>query len=85
MSVSVMRPFVMAVTAARGVAVPVARYLAVISSGTVIATETQSLPATEIRKGLCEGDMVVANAGSSLHDGDIVRPILADAVRTELR
>jgi hypothetical protein len=70
----------MAVTAARGVAVPVARYLAVISSGTVIATETQSLPATEIRK-----DMVVANAGSSLHDGDRVRPILADAVRTELR
>ena len=66
-----------------GVAVPVARYLAAISSGTVIATQTQSLPATEIREGLCEGDMVVANAGSSLHDG--VRPILADAVCTELR
>jgi hypothetical protein len=75
----------MAVTAARGVAVPVARYLAAISSGTVIATETQLLPATEIREGLCEGDMVVAKAGSSLHDGDRVRPILADAVRTELR
>jgi len=28
--------------------------------------------------------MVVANAGSSLHDGDRVGPILADAVRTEL-
>ena len=48
---------------------PVARYLAAISSGTVIATQTQSLPATEIREGLCQGDMVVANAGSSLHDG----------------
>ena len=72
----------MSVTAARGVAVPVARYLTAISSG-IIATETQSLPATEIREGLCEGDMVVVNAGSSLHDG--VRPILADAVCTELR
>ena len=29
--------------------------------------------------------MVVANADSSLNDGDRVRPILADAVRTELR
>lgn len=85
MSVSVMRPFVMAETAARGVGAPVARYLAAISNRTVIAAETQSLPATEIREGLCQGDMVVANAGSSLHDGDRVRPILADAVRTELR
>ena len=75
----------MAATAARGVAVPVASYLAAISSGTVIATESHSLPATEIRKGLCEGDMVVTNAGSSLHDGDRVRPILTDAVRTEPR
>jgi multidrug efflux pump subunit AcrA (membrane-fusion protein) len=40
---------------------------------------------TEIREGLREGDMVVANAGSSLRDGDRVRPILADAARTELR
>jgi len=75
----------MAATAAKGVAVPVASCLAVISSGTVIATETHSLPATEIRKGLCEGDKVVTNAGSSLHDGDRVRSILADAVCTELR
>ena len=75
----------MAATATKGVAVLVASYLAVISSGTVIATETHSLPATEIRKGLCEGDMVVTNAGSSLHDGDRVRPILTDAVRTEPR
>jgi hypothetical protein len=66
MSVSVMRPFVMAATAAKGVAVLVASCL-------------------EIRKGLCEGDMVVTKAGSSLHDGDKVRPILTDAVLTEPR
>ncbi len=36
---------------------------------------------TEIRDGLREGDMVVANAGSSLRDGDKVRPIVADAAR----
>ena len=58
--------------------------VATISNGTVIAAETESLAATEIREGLCEGD-IVANAGSSLHDGYRVRPILADAVRTELR
>ena len=39
----------------------------------------------EIRDGLREGDMVVANAGSSLHDGDKVRPIVADASRTGQR
>lgn len=31
----------------------------------------------EIREGLSEGDTVVANAGTSLHDGDKVRTILA--------
>ena len=40
---------------------------------------------TEIRDGLREGDMVVANAGSSLRDGDKVRPIAADAARTGQR
>jgi len=35
---------------------------------------------TEIRDGLREGDTVVANAGSSLRDGDKVKPI-ADAAR----
>ena len=40
---------------------------------------------TEIRDGLREGDMVVANAGSSLRDGDKVRPIVADAARTGQR
>ena len=32
----------------------------------------------EIRDGLREGDMVVANAGSSLRDGDKVKPIVAE-------
>jgi hypothetical protein len=34
---------------------------------------------------IAEGDKVVTNAGSSLHDGDRVRSILAEAVCTELR
>jgi len=33
---------------------------------------------SEIRDGLREGDVVVANAGSSLHDGDKVITLLAD-------
>lgn len=32
----------------------------------------------EITEGLNEGDIVVANAGTSLHDGDLVQPIFAD-------
>jgi len=40
---------------------------------------------TEIREGLREGDLVVANAGSSLRDGDKVRPVVADGARTEQR
>jgi len=36
---------------------------------------------TEIRDGLREGDLVVSNAGSSLRDGDWVRPIVADSGR----
>jgi multidrug efflux pump subunit AcrA (membrane-fusion protein) len=35
----------------------------------------------EIRGGLSEGNLVVANAGSSLRDGDKVKPVLADASR----
>ncbi len=31
----------------------------------------------EIREGLSEGDTVVANAGTSLHDGDRIRPMFA--------
>ena len=36
---------------------------------------------TEVRKGLSEGDLVVANAGTSLRDGDSVKPISADGAR----
>ena len=39
----------------------------------------------EIRNGLSEGDMVVANAGSSLRDGDRVNPIVAEVPRTQRR
>ncbi len=35
----------------------------------------------EIRNGLREGNMVVANAGSSLRDGDKVNPVVADVPR----
>jgi HlyD family secretion protein len=34
----------------------------------------------EIREGVKEGELVVANAGTSLHDGDKVRPTLPDEV-----
>jgi multidrug efflux pump subunit AcrA (membrane-fusion protein) len=36
---------------------------------------------TEIREGLREGDLVVANAGSSLRDGDKVKPVFAEVTR----
>jgi hypothetical protein len=50
MLVSVMRSFVMALTAATG-----GPCLSLtIPSGTVIAAETESLAAAEIREGLCE-------------------------------
>ena len=39
----------------------------------------------EIRNGLSEGNMVVANAGSSLRDGDRVNPIVAEVPRTQRR
>ena len=39
----------------------------------------------EIRNGLSEGDLVVANAGSSLRDGDKVNPIVAEVPRTQRR
>jgi len=40
---------------------------------------------TEIRDGLSEGDLVVANAGSSLRDGDKVKPVEADSSLMGLR
>ena len=39
----------------------------------------------EIREGLREGDMVVVNAGSSLRDGDKVKPVEAASTRMGLR
>jgi hypothetical protein len=36
----------------------------------------------EVRKGLSEGDFVVANAGTSLRDGDKVKPVGSGVVRT---
>ena len=38
---------------------------------------------TEVRSGLGEGDIVVANAGTSLRDGDRVKPIDADSTNAE--
>jgi HlyD family secretion protein len=40
---------------------------------------------TEVRSGLAEGDIVVANAGTSLRDGDQVKPSDADAANAEAR
>lgn len=40
----------------------------------------QSDDSVEIREGLSEGDTVVAHAGTSLHDGDKVRPMLASEI-----
>ena len=39
----------------------------------------------EIRDGLREGNLVVANAGSSLRDGDRVQPIVTENTRTRRR
>jgi multidrug efflux pump subunit AcrA (membrane-fusion protein) len=39
----------------------------------------------EIRDGLREGDLVVLNGGSSLRDGDRVKPVEADSMRMGLR
>ena len=33
---------------------------------------------SEIRAGVREGDLVVANAGSSLRDGDRVKPVFSE-------
>jgi hypothetical protein len=40
---------------------------------------------TEVRSGLAEGDVVVANAGTSLRDGDRVKPIDTDSTNAEAR
>jgi HlyD family secretion protein len=41
----------------------------------------QSDTHTEIVSGLKEGEMIVANAGTSLRDGDKVTPVVAEATR----
>ena len=41
--------------------------------------------ATEIIDGLKEGELVVADAGTSLHDGDKVKTIMADDDRSRIR
>jgi multidrug efflux pump subunit AcrA (membrane-fusion protein) len=41
----------------------------------------QSDTHTEIVSGLKEGDVIVANAGTSLRDGDKVTPVIAEAAR----
>jgi hypothetical protein len=38
-----------------------------------------------VRKGLVEGDIVVAKAGTFLRDGDAVRAVLPDAKISEAR
>ena len=49
----------------------------------VVATRRVRLGLTsdtdvEVREGVKEGELVVANAGTSLHDGDQVKPIFTD-------
>lgn len=81
--------FARATIAARrscGVAVPRAAIdhhsVQVVRDGVVETRRVQiglvSDTGIEILAGINEGDMVVANAGSSLHDGDRVRAIAAD-------
>ena len=70
---SVMKPFVMAVTAAAGVALPVGTYLALaaISGGMVIAAETESLPAAQvivIFSMTCLGMLLLIIAGKLVYD-----------------
>jgi HlyD family secretion protein len=45
----------------------------------------QSDTHTEIVSGLKEGEVIVANAGTSLRDGDKVTPVVAEATRTGQR
>jgi multidrug efflux pump subunit AcrA (membrane-fusion protein) len=39
----------------------------------------------EITAGISDGDIVVANAGTSLHDGDLVKSIAEDGDQTQVR
>ncbi len=55
-----------------------------IVDGDIVATRTVELglsneSAVEVTNGLHEGELVVANAGAALRDGDRIKPILVDA------
>ena len=45
-----------------------------------VQTGLMSDTSVEIRDGVKEGDVVVANAGTSLHDGDHVKTMFAEDV-----
>ena len=45
-----------------------------------VQTGLTSDTSVEIRDGVKEGEIVVANAGTSLHDGDHVKTMFADEV-----
>jgi len=45
-----------------------------------VQTGLVSDTSVEIRDGVKEGEIIVANAGTSLHDGDQVKPVFADDV-----
>jgi multidrug efflux pump subunit AcrA (membrane-fusion protein) len=45
-----------------------------------VQTGLTSDTSVEIRDGIKEGEIVVANAGTSLHDGDRVKTMFADEV-----
>jgi RND family efflux transporter MFP subunit len=64
-------------------------FVQVVADGRVarraIETGLLSHGLIEVRKGLSEGDMVVAKAGTFLRDGDAVRAVLPDARISEAR
>ncbi|MBB5048325.1 multidrug efflux pump subunit AcrA (membrane-fusion protein) [Rhodopseudomonas rhenobacensis] len=77
-----------------GVAIPrtaVDRLAVQVVKGNVVETRKVRVGLTsdssiEILEGLKEGDLVVADAGTSLHDGDTIKPLLADDLeRTRVR
>jgi multidrug efflux pump subunit AcrA (membrane-fusion protein) len=45
-----------------------------------VETGLVSDTAVEIRGGVREGEIIVANAGTSLHDGDRIKTIFADEI-----
>ncbi|HEY0331572.1 MAG TPA: efflux RND transporter periplasmic adaptor subunit [Rhodopseudomonas sp.] len=77
-----------------GVAIPrtAVDHLSVqVVKGNIVETRKVSVGLTsdssiEILEGLKEGEIVVADAGTSLHDGDTIQPLFADDLeRTQVR